>query len=58
MNNYYDIRIKKYYLNELNVFANNIFIKRNLADRELIMNIFKEYNSSIVINLVVQVGLR
>ena len=36
MNNYYDVRLKEYRLNELEKFSNYKFIKGDLSDRDLI----------------------
>ena len=58
MNDYYDISLKEWRLNNLNKFNNYIFIKGNLADRELINKIFEEYKPSIVVNLAAQAGVR
>ncbi len=58
MNNYYDVRIKESRLEELQKFNNFIFIKGNLADKELINKIFEEYKPEIVVNLAAQAGVR
>ena len=58
MNDYYDVRLKEYRLIELEKNSNYKFIKGNLADKELINNIFKEYKPSIVVNLAAQAGVR
>ena len=58
MNEYYDVKIKEYRLNELNKYNNFIFIKGNLADKELINKIFEEYKPEIVVNLAAQAGVR
>ncbi len=58
MNNYYDIRIKESRLNDLSKFSNYIFVKGNLADKELINKIFEDYKPSIVVNLAAQAGVR
>lgn len=58
MNDYYDVRIKEYRLEELKKFDNFIFIKGNLADRETVENIFKKYKPEIVANLAAQAGVR
>lgn len=58
MNDYYDVGIKEYRLNELKSFNNYTFIKGNLEDKELINKIFKEYKFDIVINLAAQAGVR
>ena len=58
MNDYYDVNIKNYRLNELSKFNNFIFIKGNLSDKELINKIFEEYKPKIVVNLAAQAGVR
>lgn len=58
MNNYYDIKIKEERLAELEKFKNYKFIKGNLADKNLIDEIFKKYRPSIVVNLAAQAGVR
>ena len=58
MNDYYDVKIKESRLEELKKFENYIFIKGNLADKNLIDGIFKKYNPSIVVNFAAQEGVR
>lgn len=58
MNDYYDVKLKEYRLNELKQYNNFTFIKGNLADKQTIENIFKEYKPSIVVNLAAQAGVR
>lgn len=58
MNDYYDVEIKESRLEELEKFNNFIFIKGNLADKELINKIFEEYKPEIVVNLAAQAGVR
>ena len=58
MNNYYDIKIKEYRLEELLKNKNFTFIKGNLADKELINKIFEENKPEIVVNLAAQAGVR
>ena len=58
MNEYYDIKIKEWRLAELNKFSNFKFIKGDLADKETVENIFKEYHPNIVVNLAAQAGVR
>lgn len=58
MNEYYDIKLKKYRLEKLKLFDNFTFIKGNLANKELIDEIFKNYKPSIVVNLAAQAGVR
>lgn len=58
MNDYYDIRLKEYRLDELSNFDNFKFIKGNLADRGAVNKVFDEYNPSVVVNLAAQAGVR
>ena len=58
VNDYYEVSLKEYRLNQLNEFNNFKFIKGNLADKEAVMNLFKEYQPSIVVNLAAQAGVR
>lgn len=57
INDYYDVNIKKYRLSNLKN-GNFIFIKGDLADRDLINNIFEQYHPEIVVNLAAQAGVR
>ena len=58
MNDYYDERLKKYRLKELEKFENFTFIKGNLSDKKLINSVFEKYKPSIVVNLAAQAGVR
>ncbi|MBR3523058.1 MAG: NAD-dependent epimerase/dehydratase family protein [Bacilli bacterium] len=58
MNNYYDVSLKEYRLNELKEYDNFIFINGNIANKELINNLFKEYRPDAVVNLAAQAGVR
>ena len=58
MNDYYDVRIKEYRLDKLNGFSNFEFIKGNIADKELINQIFESNKIDIVVNLAAQAGVR
>ena len=58
MNNYYDVKIEEWRLAQLNKFDNFKFIKGDLADKETVENIFKEYHPNIVVNLAAQAGVR
>ena len=58
MNDYYDVNLKEYRLNELKKFNNFIFIKGNIADKELVNKVFNEYKPEVVVNLAAQAGVR
>lgn len=64
MNDYYDVSIKEYRLNELKELSSEkkdnewIFVKGNIADRTLIDDLFVTYKPAIVVNLAAQAGVR
>ena len=64
VNDYYDVRIKKYRLESLKQVAvahpdsSYIFVKGNIADKALIGRLFAEYSFDVVINLAAQAGVR
>ena len=58
VNDYYDVKLKEYRLNELSKYDKFEFIKGNLADKELINKIFEENKPEIVVNLAAQAGVR
>ena len=58
MNDYYDVAIKEYRLNELSKYDNYTFVKGDLADKELIESLFEKYHFDIVVNLAAQAGVR
>ena len=64
LNNYYDVSIKEYRLNEIKKLAEEYsdsswtFIKGSISDKELINKIFDEYKPEVVVNLAAQAGVR
>ena len=58
MNDYYDVRIKEFRLEQLNRYDSFIFIKGNIADKELISSVFEKYHPEVVVNLAAQAGVR
>ena len=58
MNDYYDVKIKKYRLNELSQYNKFIFIKGNISDKNLPHSLFEKYHFDIVVNLAAQAGVR
>ena len=58
MNDYYDVAIKEYRLDDLKKYDNYTFIKGDLADKELIESLFEKYRFDIVVNLAAQAGVR
>lgn len=64
VNDYYDVKIKEWRLQEIEKEAKNHtnskwnFIKGNIADKSLIDKIFMEFKPQIVVNLAAQAGVR
>jgi UDP-glucuronate 4-epimerase len=58
MNEYYDIALKKYRLQELERYSSFKFIEGNIADKELINDLFETYKPAVVVNLAAQAGVR
>lgn len=58
MNDYYDVKIKEYRLNELSQYDKFIFIKGNISDKNLLHSLFEKYHFDIVVNLAAQAGVR
>ena len=67
MNDYYDPAIKRYRLSRIDGVAEGamgangnrwVFVKGNIADREVVENLFAEYKFNIVVNLAAQAGVR
>ena len=58
VNDYYDVRLKEYRLDELGKNTNFTFIKGNIADKALIESVFDKYKPTVVVNLAAQAGVR
>lgn len=58
MNAYYDVALKDFRLKELKQYSTFSFVKGNIADKELIDELFEKYKPSIVVNLAAQAGVR
>ncbi|SEA72721.1 Nucleoside-diphosphate-sugar epimerase [Xylanibacter ruminicola] len=62
MNDYYDVALKEYRLNELNTAVTEgstwKFVKGDIADKQTIDSIFEEYKPQLVVNLAAQAGVR
>ena len=64
MNDYYDVSIKEYRLEQIEKMAAEnsqsqwTFVKGNLADRTLIDELFNTFKPDIVVNLAAQAGVR
>ena len=58
MNDYYDVHLKEYRLAQLVQYPNFVFVKGNIADKQLIEEVFTEYKPQVVVNLAAQAGVR
>ena len=58
VNDYYDISLKEWRLDQLSKYDKYTFIRGNLADKGLVNKVFKDYKPSIVVNLAAQAGVR
>ena len=64
MNDYYDVSIKEYRLNQIEKLAEEHpestwqFIKGSIADKALVDSLFEEYKPNVVVNLAAQAGVR
>ena len=63
VNDYYDVSLKEYRLSELDSLATGFsgtyeFVRGNLADRELLISLFKKHHFNVVVNLAAQAGVR
>lgn len=58
VNDYYDVRIKAARLEELTRYENFVFVRGNLADKALVIDLFEQYRPQIVVNLAAQAGVR
>ncbi len=64
MNDYYDVSIKEWRLNQIeNIVGERSqsswkFIKGSIADKSLIESVFAEYKPNVVVNLAAQAGVR
>ena len=63
LNNYYDVSLKDYRLEQLKLKSeelkvNYTFVKGDLADKTLIDKLFAQYKFDVVVNLAAQAGVR
>lgn len=58
LNDYYDVTLKEARLRELSRYPSFVFIKGNIADKNLIRELFEKYGPQIVVNLAAQAGVR
>lgn len=55
---YYDVRLKESRLEELERFPAFVFVRGDIADKQMIQKLFAAYQPDIVVNLAAQAGVR
>ena len=58
LNDYYDVNLKYYRLDELTKYSNFVFIKMDIKDKDDIRDLFNQYKFDVVVNLAAQAGVR
>lgn len=58
LNDYYDVKLKEARLEKLKPFDKFTFIKGDISDKSMVMNVFEQYKPDIVVNLAAQAGVR
>lgn len=63
LNDYYDVTIKKWRLEQIDDVAKNsacewLFVKGDIADAEFVKSLFTEHEPELVVNLAAQAGVR
>ena len=58
VNDYYDVNLKYARLEQLEPYEKFTFIKGDISDKDLVLNLFEEYKPNIVVNLAAQAGVR
>lgn len=58
INDYYDTNLKYARLEELEPLSGFTFVKGDISNKVLLMDIFKDYSPDIVVNLAAQAGVR
>lgn len=58
LNDYYEVSLKEERLSILKKYADYRFVKADLADKEAVFRLFKEFRPQIVVNLAAQAGVR
>ncbi len=58
MNDYYDVNIKLARKKALTEDERFVFIEGNIADKQLLMSVFEQYQPAVVVNLAAQAGVR
>lgn len=58
LNDYYDVTLKEARLADLTSHSSFIFVKGNIADKDVVASVFEKYKPQIVMNFAAQAGVR
>lgn len=58
LNDYYDVNLKQARLKILKSFNNFVFLKEDISDKPMVIQLFEKYKPDFVINLAAQAGVR
>lgn len=61
MNDYYDVSLKEYRLAQIEAAAGSeqwAFVRGDIADRDILFDLFDQYRPAVVVNLAAQAGVR
>lgn len=58
MNNYYDVHLKEERLKSLSINTSFVFVKGDIADKDIVDKVFKKYQPQVIVNLAAQAGVR
>lgn len=58
MNDYYDVALKEYRLQQVKENKNYYFFRGDISNKKIITEIFEKYQPSVVVNLAAQAGVR
>lgn len=58
LNDYYDVRLKEWRLNNLKKYRNFKFVKADIADFSMMEKLFRKYRIKVIYNLAARAGVR
>lgn len=58
MNDYYDVRLKEFRLNQLSKYKNFTFVKADIENKQSLKPIFENHKFDVVFNLAARAGVR
>ena len=58
LNDYYDVRLKEWRLQQLANLSGCVFIRGDIEDRSLLESLFRDHEFDAVINLAARAGVR